>query len=216
MFSRRSANGFEGPLYHLREPTLLRPYIIAALALTTSAGAAQAAAGDAATRLGQYDDAVIAIMKANLPLAQRIVRFEPLVRGYYDMPAIAALVVGPTWAGASAADRQAAVAALTHHSAVTLARNFDRFDGQRFSIDPATQTRGASQVVKLTIQGKSSSNQLLYRMQKGTDGQWRIVDVVAEGVSQLAVQRSDLAGTVQAGGAAGLASRLAKLDAKAK
>lgn len=193
-----------------------RPYIIAVIIAAAGAGTpAWAAAGDAAARLGQYDDAVIAIMKGKLPLAQRITRFEPLVKSYYDMPMIASLVVGPAWAGASAADRQAAIAALTHHSAVTLARNFDKFDGQRFVIDPATQVRGASQIVKLTIQGRSSSNELLYRMTRGSDGQWEIVDVVAQGVSQLAVQRSDLASTIKSGGAAALATRLAQLDAKA-
>jgi phospholipid transport system substrate-binding protein len=47
-------------------------------------------------------------------------------------------------------------------------------------------------------------------------GAWRILDVVAEGVSQLAVQRADLASTVSGGGAAALTKRLAQVDAKAK
>lgn len=204
-----------GPLTVTGGRTLLKPFamLVTAVAMATPA---LAATGDAADRLGRYDDQVVAIMKAKLPLSQRIARFEPLVQSYYDMPAIAALVVGPAWAGASSADKQAATAALAHHSAVTLARNFDSYGGERFTIDPAVQARGISQVVKLTIQSKSKSNQLLYRMQRGSDGQWRIVDVVADGVSQLAVQRSDLASTVQAGGAAGLAKRLTQLDAKVR
>jgi phospholipid transport system substrate-binding protein len=181
-----------------------------------AATSALAAAGDPADRLGRYDDGVIAIMKGKLPLGTRIARFETLVNAYYDMPAIAALVVGPSWASTSPADRQAATTALAHHSAVTLARNFDRYDGQRFAIDPTVQARGTSQVVKLTIQGRSSSNTLLYQMRRGADGAWRIVDVVADGVSQLSVQRSDMASTVAAGGAAGLAKRLAQVDAKAR
>lgn len=177
---------------------------------------AVAASGDPADRLARYDDGVIAIMKGKLPLAARIARFETLVNGYYDMGSIAALVVGPAWATTSVADRQAATAALAHHSAVTLARNFDRYGGERFTVDPAVQARGTFQVVKLTIQGRSSSNTLLYQMKRGTDGQWRIVDVVADGVSQLSVQRSDMAATVASGGASGLAKRLAQVDAKAR
>ena len=45
---------------------------------------------------------------------------------------------------------------------------------------------------------------------------WKIVDVVARGVSQTAVQRADVAASVAAGGAGGLAKRLAKLDAAAR
>jgi phospholipid transport system substrate-binding protein len=194
---------------------LPKPYIFLSAALIAAAPAL-AATGDPADRLSRYDDGVIAIMKAKLPLGQRIARFEPLVNSYYDMPASAALVVGPSWSNASAADRQAAITALAHHSAVTLARNFDSYDGQRFTVDPAVQSRGTSQVVKLTIQGRSSSNTLLYQMRRGSDGQWRIVDVVADGVSQLSVQRSDMASTVASGGAAGLAKRLGQLDAKAR
>lgn len=192
-----------------------KPYIVMGLALLATAPAF-AASGDPADRLSRYDDGVIAIMKAKLPLAARVARFEPLVNAYYDMPAIAALVVGPSWASASAADRQAAAAALAHHSAVTLARNFDSYDGQRFTVDPMVQARGAAEIVKLTIQGRSSSNTLLYQMKRGSDGQWRIVDVIADGVSQLSVQRSDMASTVAKGGAAGLAKRLAQVDAKAR
>lgn len=190
-----------------------KPFALTALLL--AAAPALAAGGDPAERLSRYDDGVVAIMKAGLPLGARVARFEPLVNAYYDMPAIAALVVGPGWAAASAADRQAATAALAHHSAVTLARNFDRYDGQRFTVDQQVQARGGGQVVKLTIQGRKT-NVLLYQMKRGADGQWRIVDVVADGVSQLAVQRSDLASTVADGGAAGLAKRLAQVDAKAK
>ena len=177
--------------------------------------AAPALAAEPAARMAAYNDAVIAIMKQKLPLATRIDRFETLVRSYYDMPAIAALVIGPAWATAPAADRTAAIDALTHHSAVSLARNFVSYGGESFTVDPAVVTRGASRIVRVTIASGKSRDMLLYRMQQGAGG-WRIVDVVAGGVSQLAVQRADLASTVASGGAAAVAKRLAQIDAKAK
>jgi phospholipid transport system substrate-binding protein len=177
--------------------------------------AAPALADPAADRLQTYDDQVIAIMKAKLPLGARVARFEGLVSAYYDMPTIASLVVGPSWASAAVADRQAAIAALTRHSAISLARNFASYGGERFTIDPNVAARGASKVVRLTIASGNSSNVLLYQMRE-SGGAWRIVDVVAGGVSQLAVQRADLAATVASGGAAGLAQKLAQADAKVK
>jgi phospholipid transport system substrate-binding protein len=177
--------------------------------------AAPAFADPAADRLQAYDDQVITIMKAKLPLAARVTRFESLVASYYDMPTIASLVVGPAWASTSAADKNAAIGALTRHSAISLARNFASYGGERFTIDPNVTTRGASRIVKLTIASGNSSNVLLYQMRDGS-GAWRILDVVAEGVSQLAVQRADLASIVANGGAAALARRLAQVDAKVK
>lgn len=187
------------------------PTRLAVFAAAVAIASPALAEDPAAARIAAYDDQVIAIMKARLPMPARIERFTGLVRTYYDMPAIAALVVGPAWAGTSAADRQAATAALTRHSAVSLARNFKSYGGETFRIDPAVSARGASKVVRVTI----GSDVLLYQLQPA-GGQWKIVDVVSGGVSQLAVQRSDLASTIASGGAAGLAKRLAEVDAKAK
>jgi phospholipid transport system substrate-binding protein len=178
--------------------------LIAAIPATVSAQAA-----DPVARIAAYDDAVIGVAKAKLGLAARIQRFEPVVRAYYDLPAIAALVVGPSWATASAADRAAAIAALGHHSAVSLARNFDGYDGTKFVVDPRPIDRAGTQIVKVTI----GSDVLFYRMRQSADT-WRIVDVISGGVSQLALQRADLAGTVRTGGIPAMVKRLGQLDAE--
>jgi phospholipid transport system substrate-binding protein len=187
--------------------------VAATLALTVAIAAApaQAQSADPVARIGAYNDGIIAIMKQRLALAARKDRFEALVREYYDMPVIAQLVVGPKWAGSSPADRTSAIAALTRHSAVSLAKNFVSYSGEKFVTDPKPIDRGASRIVKVRI----GSDTLLYVMRKGAGG-WKIVDVVAQGVSQVAVQRSDVAAAVAADGAGGLAKRLAKLEATAR
>lgn len=180
----------------------------ALIAIAAIPAAVQAQAGDPAQRMGGYNDAVIAIMKAKASLPARADRFEPVVRNYYDMPTIAALVVGPAWSGASAADKAAAIQALTRHSAVSLARNFTSYSGERFTVDPKVVERGADRVVKVTI----NSDILFYRMRQ-SGGQWKIVDVISSGVSNLALQRADLQGTLQSGGIQAMVKRLAQLDA---
>jgi phospholipid transport system substrate-binding protein len=184
--------------------------LLAGFLLAAAPAVAQAEAGDpAVARISAYDDAVVAIMKAKLPsVSARADRFEPVVRGYYDMPTIAALVAGPAWASASASDKAAAVAALTRHSAVSLAKNFKSYDGTPFVVDPKPIARGGAQVVKVTIGGDT----LYYRM-RNAGGSWKIVDAISGGVSQLALQRADLASTVQAGGLPAMVKKLQQLDA---
>jgi phospholipid transport system substrate-binding protein len=179
-----------------------------ALLLATPIAAQAQAVDPAAARVDAYDDAVIAIMKAKLGTAARADRFAPLVKTYYDMPGIAALVVGPAWSGASASDKAAAIEALTRHSAVSLARNFKNYSGERFVVSPQVIARGPEKVVKVTI----GSDQLFYRMRQA-GGSWKIVDVISSGVSNLALQRADLANTVQAGGVAAMVRKLGQLDA---
>nr|WP_243843353.1 ABC transporter substrate-binding protein [Sphingomonas vulcanisoli] len=163
----------------------------------------------AAAHVAAYDDKVIAVMKEGLPTAQRIARFQTIVAQSYDMPAIAALVIGPGWASASAADKSAAIQALTRHSAISLARNFKSYSGEKFVVDPTVQQRGNDSIVKVRI----GSDILYFRVHRSGSG-WSIIDVISGGVSQLAVQKSDLASTA-AGGAAAVAKRLQQVDAKA-
>jgi phospholipid transport system substrate-binding protein len=186
--------------------TRIAPAFAALIACSSIAAHAEAA--DPVSRIGAYDDAVIGVMKARLGLAARADRFEPIVRSYYDMPTIAALVVGPGWPSYSAADKSSVIAALTRHSAVSLARNFVSYSDERFVVDPAAIDRAGSKVVRVTIGGST----LFYRM-RNAGGSWRIVDAISGGVSQLALQRADLASTVSSGGAPALVRKLAQLDA---
>jgi phospholipid transport system substrate-binding protein len=195
---------------------MLTRTLAAALTLGIAATTpAYAEPSDPVARIAAYDDGIVAIMKAKLGFEARRDRFEALVREHYDMPAIAALVVGPKWSSSSAAERSDATAALTRHSAVSLAKNFDSYDGEKFTVDPAVIDRGTSKIVKVRISSPGGGDTLLYVMRKGAAG-WKIIDVVAQGVSQLAVQRSDAAAAVAAEGAGGLAKELAKLDAGVK
>ena len=184
-----------------------------AAASLAAAGSAIAAPAAPTARIEAYDDAVIAVMKQRAPMKARVDQFGSVVASYYDMPGIAALVIGPGWATSSAADRATLTAALARHSAISLARNFKSFGGERFVVDPAVQQRGDSMIVKVTI--VSSGKDVLYFRLHQAGGNWAIVDVISGGVSQLAVQRADLAGTAASGGAAAVARRLAQLDAKA-
>lgn len=181
----------------------MRYFMFALLALAAPV-AVQAQSGPVAL-VTSYNQGINAIEKAGGSLAQRTARFEPLVAKSYDLNAIAQLVVGPAWTGASAADRKAATEALAHHSAVSLARSFKGPDATAFRTDPQAIERAGSQIVKVT----AGSDVLYYRMRGG-----RIIDVISGGVSQLALQRADLAGTIQSGGILAMVKKLAQLDAK--
>lgn len=191
--------------------TILKPIFRTALALAlvsplAISAVAHADAGDPVSRIGAYDDAVIGIAKVKLPLSARATKFEGVVKAYYDMPTIASLVIGPGWASASAADKAAVIAALTRHSAVSLAKNFASYDGTPFKVDPKPIARAGSQVVKVTI----GSDTLFFRMHQ-SGSEWRILDVISGGVSQLALQRADLQTTV-AQGLPAVVKKLEQLD----
>jgi phospholipid transport system substrate-binding protein len=178
--------------------------------------AAAQPADPASGRIEAYNQAVIAVMKdgPKLGMKGRTARFQTIVNDYYAPGMIAQIVVGAGWASLSAADRATATAALAKHSAVSLASNFDSFGGEKFTVVPESKLRGADRLVSSSIAPASGSpTTLIYRMRQA-GGQWKIIDVISSGVSQLSLQRSDLAQSIASGGVAGLVKKLDQIDAK--
>lgn len=181
--------------------------LAAALAVASLPAVATAQAGDPVARVKAYDARINAIETGGGTLAQRTEKFVPVVRDFYDMQAAAKLIAGPSWTKASAADRQAAITALTRHSAVQLAKNFKGPGATGFAVDPRPIARAGAQIVKVT----AGSDVIYYRF--GAAG---IVDAISGGVSQLALQRADLASTLASGGVPAMTAKLRQLDAAAK
>ena len=173
-----------------------------------------AAAPDPVAPVNALDDALLASMKSGkaTSLSARAAKLLPVVRATHDLGAMAARVVGPAWASASATDRAALIETFAKHSAVSYAANFASFAGERFVIDPAVAARGEDRVVRTRIVASSGGAALDYRMRSGAEG-WRITDIYADGISQIAVQRSEFASTIAAGGIAALVRKLDAADA---
>lgn len=195
---------------------MLKSISIAVLLVAAPALVSAQPSSPAASRIEAYNQALMGVMKDGPKLGAkgRAARFQPIVSEFYAMTAIAQIAVGVGWASASQADQQALITALTKHSAASLASNFDRYAGEKFTVNPQVKQRGADLLVSSTIAPTSGdATTLIYRMRE-VGGQPRIIDVIAEGVSQLAMQRADFAQTVSSGGVPALVRKLAAIDAK--
>ncbi|MGI4877969.1 MAG: ABC transporter substrate-binding protein [Janthinobacterium lividum] len=187
----------------------------AALLLACATGAAAApVASDPAAVVGSFNASLLATMKEGkgLGLSGRTAKLLPLVKATHDMPAMTRLVAGPAWATTTPADKTALTDAFTRHSVVAYATNFSSFDGQRFTVEPKVDMRGEDALVHAAIVAKDGPTPLNYRLHKTADGSWRIVDVYAGGISQIAVQRAEFASTIKTGGVAALAAKLNAAD----
>ncbi len=94
------------------------------------------------------------------------------------------------------------------------ASNFDGYSGEKFVVDPTTQTRGQDRIVQSKLITGGKTIPFGYRMRQ-VGGTWKILDIYLNGyVSQLATQRSDFGATVAAGGAKGLEKKINALSDK--
>jgi phospholipid transport system substrate-binding protein len=187
--------------------------LLGALSLLTAAHTAQAAASDAAVAQVQtLHEALLKSMRAGSgeSMSERFRSLEPVIEQVFALPLVTRLAVGPDWAGFSPEEQKAVIAAFTRFTIASYAHNFRDFDGQKFEIDDNASTRGQDRIVRTRIiPAHDVPVSLLYRLHE-VDGAWKIIDVYSNGVSELAVRRTDFAAALAAGGAPVLIAHLNK------
>jgi phospholipid transport system substrate-binding protein len=174
---------------------------------------ARAATSDPAVNPVQtLTDSLLKSMRAGttMSMTERYKQLQPVIEQVFAMPLVTRLAVGPEWTNFPADQQKALIAAYTRFTVANYAHNFHDFDGQKFEIDDNVLTRGDDKVVRTrVIPAHDVPVSLLYRMHE-VDGSWRVIDVISDGVSQLALRRSDFAVAIAAGGAPALIAHLNK------
>jgi len=170
------------------------------------------AADPAVDQVQGFYDALLASMKSGGTAKSRYEKLKPAVEKAFDLPAMTATAIGPTWASASEADKKTLIDAFSRMTIANYAKNFDSFGGEKFTVEPASIARGTDHFVKSTMKTSSETIAFNYRThQVGSD--WKITDVYLAGnISQMAQKRSDFAATLASGGPAGLAKRINALS----
>ena len=121
----------------------------------------------------------------------RYEQLAPVIKSSFDMPFISRTVLGKYWGTFNNDQRSRFVDAFTHMSIATYAANFDSYSGEHFKTISEKEVNGGrilvqSQLVK-SDGGQVQLDYLLHR----TGTQWRIINIIAEGVSDLALKRAD-------------------------
>ena len=155
-----------------------------------------------------FYDALTAMMKSGGTTRSRYEKLKPAVEKAFDLSAMTATAVGPTWATIAPADQKALTDAFSKLTIATYAKSFDSYGGEKFPVEPASIARGSDHFVKSKLISGSETHAFNYRMhQVGSD--WKITDVLLEGsISQMAQKRSDFAATLASGGPQGLAKKI--------
>ena len=177
--------------------------------LTIPSQPVQAQAADApVAQVRGFYDALTASMKMGGSAKGRYDKLRPAVGKAFDLPAMTATAIGPSFAAMSDADKKALIEAFTRMTVANYAKNFDSYGGETFTVEPASIARGNDKFVKSVMKTKSESIAFNYRTHQ-VGGEWKVTDVYLAGnISQMAQKRSDFAGTLASGGASGLTKRM--------
>ena len=166
------------------------------------------ASDPAVTQVQGFYDALQASMKSGGTTKSRYEKLKPAVEKAFDLSAMTATAVGPSWASLSDADKKALTDAFSRMTVADYAKNFDAYNGEKFTVEPAAIARGSDHFVKSSMKTSKETIAFNYRThQVGSD--WKVTDVYLAGnISQMAQKRSDFASTLASGGPQALTKRI--------
>lgn len=155
-------------------------------------------------------ESLLATMKQgdSLSYPKRCDQLRPVIEATHDLDFIARSVMREFWKGLQEPQRTAFLDTFRQLSIGTYADKFDHYDGQKFeSLEERTLKRGSILVRTRLLRAKKEPVQLDYVLVKRGD-RWKIVNVVADGVSDLALKRAEYGSVMRAEGFDGLLEKL--------
>ncbi|HEX7238188.1 MAG TPA: ABC transporter substrate-binding protein [Gammaproteobacteria bacterium] len=157
----------------------------------------QAALIDAARRLG------------HAAVAERYRALEPAIAKTHDLPYIAEFALRRQWPMLAEPDRQRFIAAFQRLSVMTYAARFGNVAPDAFrSLETGAPGANGRVQVKTAVKREGQPDVTLeYLLQKNGDD-WQIINIVADGVSDLALKRAEYQRVFASGGIDGLVAEL--------
>ncbi len=161
-----------------------------------------------------FQKALIGVMQdaAKLGYQGRYERLEPAVKQSHDLSQIARIALGRYWSQLSEQQRETFVDTFTRLSIATYAGQFDGYAGQTFkTLSEERPSADRALVRTLFTEAQGNTRHFDYQLRRGEDGSWRIINIVVDGVSDLALKRADYTSILRREGFDAL---LAKLQEK--
>jgi phospholipid transport system substrate-binding protein len=158
---------------------------------------------------GLYD-ALLGTMRNGRTLGQsgRFTQLEPVIRRTFDIPAMARLSVGPSWASLSEAQRQQMTESFGRYISAIYADRFDSYAGQKLQVTGEQPNPAGVMVRSQIVKANGEPVKVDYMMRRNGEG-WLISDIYLDGaISEVATRRSEFAALLKTDGVDGLIAAL--------
>lgn len=117
---------------------------------------------------------------------------NPVISDSFDFAAIARVVLGRYWSELTPEQQRAFIEAFTRLSVATYASRFDSFSGEAFRPVAALEQSKENVTVKTElVKADGDTVKLDYVLRSGEGDRWRILNVIADGISDLSLKRAD-------------------------
>lgn len=140
-----------------------------------------------------FQQDLINVMKngKTLGFSGRYEKLKDPVSNSHDLAKIARIVVGKEWEKLSEPQQQQLVDVFSRLSIASYAHNFKDYDGEKFTFDTEEETIKGGVVIHSHLDIPNDKPVKFDYMLKEKGDSWRIINIIANGVSDLALKRSE-------------------------
>ena len=141
----------------------------------------------------EFQNELLSVMKQGKALGfkGRYDKLDAPVSKSHDLPKIARIVVGKQCEGLSAEQQAKLEKVFSQLSISAYAHNFKDFSGESFTFISEEETGRGGVVIHTNLHIPGEKNVKYDYMMKKKDDGWRIINIIADGVSDLALKRSE-------------------------
>ena len=140
----------------------------------------------------------------------RYQKLEPIVLGAFDLPFMARLSTGPSWAKLSTEQKRRVAQAYGRYTTAVYATRFDGYSGERFEFLGEQKIKRGTMVKTRIIKANGEPVSINFVLHDN-DIAWQIRDVYLDSaISELATRRSEFSALLRSGGIDALIASLNK------
>jgi len=146
----------------------------------------------------ELNSALMDVMKNAVKLRYkgRYVKLEPVIKRSHDLAYIARITVGRHWRKFSETQKQQLVDGFSEYSVATYADRFNGYGGETFVVQGEEPIKGSKMLVKALLTVPEAEDIQFEYILSETDGSWRIINIIVDGVSDIALKRSQFTTTL--------------------
>lgn len=134
---------------------------------------------------------LLAVWRSDASFKKRYETLAPVVDASHDLANMARFALGTRWQELSKAQRELFLASFRRLTIANYADRFAQYSGERFVQSGQRELAMGQYLVQTDlIQSDGERVRLDYLLHQ-RDGQWKIINILADGVSELAIKRSE-------------------------
>ncbi len=168
--------------------------------------------GEGSAIVSHLQSSLLSVMKESKQLAYqgRYQKLESVVKNSHDLPSVMRLAVGKHWKTLTDDQKAHLLMTFTQLSIATYAGRFDGYSGETFTvISEKTTPRGRFLVETQLTKADGKPVRFNYLLHH-SHGEWRIINIIVDGVSDLALKRAEYSNILKTKGFSSLVAMLEK------